>query len=334
MHGAGEIVVEILPRLESVLSDRWPVQVAPACDELLSSWLNRIAFAHGLSSRRFGQALGFEQRAWSAQLDEIAPGWLLHVLHARTGFPIDRIAAMTIAHEPWHPLALPMYWRPTRTRATWLQFCPSCLAEDEEPYFRRRWRRATYLICSVHNKGLIDRCPSCRIGIVSCDQRSTLPQHLCGECGYDLRRAKGVASSTNVRRSSRLIESLLAVEGKSGILGRSALISQILKLPSFQASSRDTRFNSLSSRARLRCLEMLRVDLNQHLMHDRDAEIAAWRRSIILSGGPFGSLAPLIGQLSNTLMMKTSPKNQRGTATRDLSFSHLISAYRDVVTRR
>lgn len=79
---------------------------------------------------------------------------------------------------------------------------------------------------------------------------------------------------------------------------------------------------------------MLRVDLNQHLMHDRDAEIAAWRRSIILSGGPFGSLAPLIGQLSNTLMMKTSPKNQRGTATRDLSFSHLISAYRDVVTRR
>ena len=46
--------IEVQPRLATLVPERWPAEVVPAQDELLSSWLHRLAFAHGLSPRHFG----------------------------------------------------------------------------------------------------------------------------------------------------------------------------------------------------------------------------------------------------------------------------------------
>ncbi len=126
------MIIELLPTLDSN-AERWPISVPPECDELLSSWLNRIAIAHGITPRSFAASIGLETRDWSSKLDDYAPAWLQTLLHAKTGVSIDRIAAMTIGGEPWHPIALLMQWRPSKTRATWVQFCPQCLQEDDEP---------------------------------------------------------------------------------------------------------------------------------------------------------------------------------------------------------
>ena len=40
-----------------------------------------------------------------------------------------------------------------------LQFCPHCLAEDIEPYFRLAWRLAFYTHCPKHYCMLLDLCP-------------------------------------------------------------------------------------------------------------------------------------------------------------------------------
>jgi len=331
--GKDEIAIEVLPRLETVLSDRWPIHVAPARDELLSSWLHRIASAHGLSPRRFGASLGFEERTWSARLDNAAPDWLFEFLYTRTGLPVDRIASMTIGFEPWYPLALSMRWRPHRSRATWLQFCPSCLAEDKHPHFRRRWRRATFIVCPTHQIGLIDRCTACGSGIVSCDERAIVPQHRCAECGFDLRRAKGIVLSKAARRASKLLDGLVAAECARGILSESSLIEQILELPSLLRPNHEVKFTSLSSRARLRCLEELNASLDKHLMRDPDPRIAAWRRSIILSGGPYSSLEPLISKLTESLNRKKRPRNPRGKDIREIDLPQLLLAYRDLASR-
>jgi hypothetical protein len=41
-----------------VVSDQWPMIVAPQPDELLSSWLHRLAFANGIAPRPFARVLG------------------------------------------------------------------------------------------------------------------------------------------------------------------------------------------------------------------------------------------------------------------------------------
>jgi len=50
--------VEPQPRYRELQADRWPVTVAPQADELLSSWLHRLALAHGVAPRDFGDTLG------------------------------------------------------------------------------------------------------------------------------------------------------------------------------------------------------------------------------------------------------------------------------------
>ncbi len=48
--------VEVQPRWRDVLCDRWPVVVQPQPDELLSSFMHRIAFANGLPAPVRGRA--------------------------------------------------------------------------------------------------------------------------------------------------------------------------------------------------------------------------------------------------------------------------------------
>lgn len=41
------------------------------------------------------------------------------------------------------------------------QFCRRCLVEDEQPYFRRRWRLSFNVVCERHHCYLCDCCPCC-----------------------------------------------------------------------------------------------------------------------------------------------------------------------------
>ena len=53
-----------------------------------------------------------------------------------------------------------------RTRKQFgLQYCPLCLAEDDEPYFRRKWRLAFIVSCERHSILLHDRCHHCGIAV-------------------------------------------------------------------------------------------------------------------------------------------------------------------------
>ncbi|MCV3211661.1 TniQ family protein [Mesorhizobium sp. YC-39] len=61
--------IEIRERYGDVAGKRWPVSAAPLPDELLSSWLHRLALANGIAPRSFAGVLGLSERMWSPRLD-------------------------------------------------------------------------------------------------------------------------------------------------------------------------------------------------------------------------------------------------------------------------
>ncbi|CAN7752691.1 MULTISPECIES: TniQ family protein [unclassified Ensifer] len=64
------------------------------------------------------------------------------LLHAHTGLLPRKLSVMTMTLSPLKPLPLPLRLDGAAAVRP-LQFCSRCLADDAQPYFRRRWRLAT-----------------------------------------------------------------------------------------------------------------------------------------------------------------------------------------------
>lgn len=186
----------------------WPAHPKPLPDELLSSWLVRIARANGLKLQTFCvQVFGHERQLWNRDIDRLAPAWLLRSLAQHTGTPLRRVVDTTLLRyqgllyerKPatgqlrWI-LCAGMYHRKRQAFGT--LYCPKCLAEDAEPYFRTRWRVAVLCHCAHHGVELLDRCPRCEAPVALHRQELGKPQSVesgpmsgCHICGTDLRDA-------------------------------------------------------------------------------------------------------------------------------------------------
>ena len=194
-----------------LLGKLWPAHVKPQRDELLSSWLVRLAMAHGIKLHTFCSVTWPLKQIWNRDIDRSADLELLQTLSDKTATPLERVRATTLAayesvlyeeHKKLGPAAwitpVGIYHR-TRTKCG-QQFCPSCLAEDKEPYYRRKWRLAFMVACEKHHTLLYDRCPGCR-GAVNFHRdemgnfRKFAAESLttCNHCGFDLRTASETA---------------------------------------------------------------------------------------------------------------------------------------------
>ena len=99
------------------------------------------------------------------------------------------------------------------------QFCPACLAEDVNPYFRKRWRVAFYTFCTKHNIMMLDRCPECGSGVTF--HRIEQGRYggayecsiaMCHECGFDLCRAPLIGPRIYEGTSNTLFDALRVLE--------------------------------------------------------------------------------------------------------------------------
>jgi hypothetical protein len=189
-------------------SPLWPIRYKPFPDELLSCWLVRLAHGHGLKVQTFCNLMfGNRRQVWNRDIDRLAPAWLVDELILRTGTSPELAWGTTLrAYEGiLYPkfrlsgtsrwiLALKVYHR---TRQGYgLQFCPACLAEDNIPYFRKRWRIALNTVCSKHGTMLFDRCPHCgaavafhRLDMAGVEAIDVAPLSYCHSCQFDLREA-------------------------------------------------------------------------------------------------------------------------------------------------
>lgn len=205
----------------------WPIRYKPLPDELLSCWLVRLAHGHGLKVQTFCNLMfGNKRQVWNRDIDRLAPPWLIDELVRRTGTSPE-IAWSTTLHAyegrlyskfrlsgalQWI-LTLKMYHR-TR-QGFGLQFCPTCLAEDTIPYFRKRWRIALNTVCTRHDTMLLDRCPECgsgvafhRLDMARANAIEVTPLSYCHSCGFDLRNALTKISIAYDQEASQFLHSL------------------------------------------------------------------------------------------------------------------------------
>lgn len=183
----------------------WPIRYKPLPDELLSSWLVRLAHGHGLKVQTFCNLIfGNKLQVWNRDIDRLAPEWLIAELSSKTGASYQKAFKTTL--QSYQGI---IYHRPRQSGSlTWiqslklhhrkfegfgLQFCPKCLASDIDPYFRKSWRIAFNTTCPIHQCMLHDRCPHCGHGVAF--HRSDM-KHVeyitavslleCHYCGFDL----------------------------------------------------------------------------------------------------------------------------------------------------
>ncbi len=282
--GPTGISVTPAERYESAAGNRWPVSIMPAPGELLSSWLHRLAYANGIPPRYFGALLGAPGENWSARLDRALPDRILLVLGEHTHKPLEDIAALTIAPDALARLRLPL--RPgsqqtcaPRTQATWLQFCPACLAEDETPFFRRGWSLATRLSCFRHGCRLRDRCPSCGHGLAPFSQKRLVPHQICASCGAALcKRTRPAAAGA--RHLERLIDDLLRLHAAGHRMAEGRSLPDLLGSACFQFGRRPMSIARLPHRDRYQLFQQLAEGRSTPFGKRRSPAISYWKRVI------------------------------------------------------
>lgn len=186
---------------------RLPCATRPLPDELLSSWLVRLAHAHGTKAHTFGQLLFPGTPLWNRDVDKMAPADVIRVLAARTDIPLPRIQQTTLpplierltgepltagqANAAWL-MPLGIYHR-TR-RGYGLVYCPRCLQQDGlTPYYRASWRIAFHVVCPTCGIYLHECCPACgapvvffRIELGRKNAGADRPISTCYRCAFDL----------------------------------------------------------------------------------------------------------------------------------------------------
>ncbi len=104
----------------------------------------------------------------------------------------------------------------------YMRFCPHCLAEWRDPWFRKIWRTSLASVCLGHGCYLLSRC-SCGADVRPHLSKEVRSQAFCHACGNDLRSMKATPASDHDlarqremnRRSYEGVEAILALGCRS-----------------------------------------------------------------------------------------------------------------------
>lgn len=194
----------------------WAWRPRPQPDELLSSWLRRVALGNSTGLHTFCNANWPRVQIWNRDIDSLAPDAVVSRMAEGVGTSFETAVGTTLgAFEgtlferlrrncgtDW-VLTLGIYHRVRRSHG--LQWCPRCLATDAEPYYRRRWRLALASTCPRHGIVLADSCHEC--GTPGMPHRQADPY--CDTCFADRREHPSiVADSQTLQLEQRLAELL------------------------------------------------------------------------------------------------------------------------------
>ena len=181
-------------------NQKFRVKPKPQEDELLSSWLVRVAKAHLTHTTSFTNMHFKEYKSniiWQRDLDIWCPDELIERISFKSGYSKDIIFNMTLRSlegivadkitgksNTANIRALGNYCHIKTCGG--LMFCPECLKEDKIPYFRKIWRLKKYTICKKHNIELLDRCSNCLSPLTISKSFQEKDFTFCYKCGNKL----------------------------------------------------------------------------------------------------------------------------------------------------
>lgn len=168
----------------------------PLEDELLSSWITRVALEH---KRQLSIFLTLFVKKEGSQIsrtdiDFLYDEKLYEALVNKSNLTKEDIFKMSLrSEEGFLYICNNCLYPPNEIRRLvdkrnhyGLMYCPKCLAEDEIPYFRKKWRYQFYNVCTKHEIFLTDRCWVCyeRIDFPKIKHNKNLA--VCSKCEKDL----------------------------------------------------------------------------------------------------------------------------------------------------
>ena len=90
------------------------------------------------------------------------------------------------------------------------RYCPTCFANDDDPYYRHTWQLSFICVCPAHHILLLDRCPSCYNPVHYWRTGWNKPVYTCFKCGSNLMKNYRFLSTprnhSNLRFQDTLIE--------------------------------------------------------------------------------------------------------------------------------
>lgn len=213
-----------------------PIHPRPQNNELLSSWITRLAIENGFYSHSFFKSvIGLKEDTVRSDVDRSNSTELIGKLSQVSGVSAGELSKLLLnslqgevfLHESlgtcvrW-VLPLGFYHRIKRKRG--IVYCPLCLKEDEVRHFRKSWRLAFMNLCEEHGCVLWDHCYHCkanvdyqRIGIGS--TAYDLPSEdlgLCFNCHKPLWESPVKELSLNVEMFSAPYRDFISVYESGG----------------------------------------------------------------------------------------------------------------------
>ena len=209
---------------------RRALPICPALfpDESLSSWVVRLADAHGMSVQALGSWLmGCGRQIFGEDVDRGAWDELARALCDATGLArSELIAATLLGFEGalWGEMSrrgpvrwvLPIVKSGTFRSGYGVQYCPVCLATDPVPYFRLQWRLGFVVSCPLHGCLLSDRCERCGAPVAAHRWRTGRLRELgttgivrCHLCGADRRHLPAESASEPLAAAQALMQTAL-----------------------------------------------------------------------------------------------------------------------------
>jgi hypothetical protein len=211
----------------------WGIPVPLLPGELFSTWLVRAAIKQGCDPLVLTSDIWPRWRTWTIDIDRCITLDRINILASVSGVAQDEIINATLGPTikeiipdnkkaysifPWI-LALGSR---NRKRNGGLQFCPKCIANDKQPYFRQQWRLAWHTSCSKHLCYLYDRCPQCNFPIephrlLSADRHVAI----CANCKLDFRLVASSAPDLAALRFQNITDEV--VSRQEGYYGQERL---------------------------------------------------------------------------------------------------------------
>jgi hypothetical protein len=197
-----------------------PAFCKPNESEVLSSWLTRLAYGHGLTTVKLCRLILNKQYGLNKDVDKLIREEQLSLLAERTNSTIEQVQATTLASyknilffspdvihckEVW---LLPSKYLEYKGQHCYnfhsgLLYCPGCL--KKRAYFKKEWRLAISFVCPQCGCYLLDKCPHCGKGNSFMDEQSafiwnSLDGYMvgCHSCGKDVTECEPAMASAEL----------------------------------------------------------------------------------------------------------------------------------------
>lgn len=184
--------------------DIWPLYVPPLPDELFSSWIYRMISNHKVNSDTFAKNY-LQQKLFERNndIDDFPKDEIIKIITKHTPYKTKELNQLflssynytIIENNTAEEISKSIQFLKTKSfnnRRNSIVYCPSCLSKNT-PYFKKKWRLTTSIVCIECNSYLLDYCPGCNSQISYWNNKKSgeITSHISHsiaicKCGYDL----------------------------------------------------------------------------------------------------------------------------------------------------